>query len=278
MLETIQSIEMQTLVNDYAIPMGIALVQALVIFVLGRWIAVGLVALVRKALRRRELDETLVVFATSVLKALLMLVVIIAALTEIGVNTTSLVALIGAAGLAIGLALQGSLQNFSSGVLLVLLKPIARDEFVEIAGVSGTVEEIHILHTLLRSPDNKQITIPNGRIFNDVLVNYTRRDTRRVDMMFGIGYGDDIDQARTILEGILAEDERILAEPEPVIKVHELADSSVNFVVRPWVNTADFWPVRWDVIEKVKKAFDDQGVSIPYPQRDVHVFNEEKAA
>ncbi|MDX1570788.1 MAG: mechanosensitive ion channel [Xanthomonadales bacterium] len=272
-----ESIEVQPLIEQYAIPWGIALAQAVVIFVVGRWIALGLVGLLRRIMNRSRLDETLVTFLTSILKAILLLVVIIAALNELGVNTTSLVALIGAAGLAIGLALQGSLQNFSSGALLVLFKPIAKDEFVEIAGVSGTVEEIHIFHTVLRTPDNKQITIPNAKIFNDILVNYSRRDTRRVDMVFGIGYDDDIDKARGIIEGIIAEDERVLEDPAPVVKLNELADSSVNFVVRPWVNTADYWPVKWDVTEKVKKAFDEQGVSIPFPQRDLHVYNENAA-
>ena len=269
-----ESIEIQPLIQQYAIPWSISFAQAAIIFIVGRWIALGLVGLLRKVMNRSRLDDTLVAFLTSILKALLLLVVIIAALNELGVNTTSLVALIGAAGLAIGLALQGSLQNFSSGALLVLFKPIAKDEFVEIAGVSGTVEEIHIFHTVLRTPDNKQITIPNAKIFNDILVNYSRRDTRRVDMVFGIGYDDDIDKAREIIEGIIADDERILEEPEPVVKLHELGDSSVNFVVRPWVNTPDFWPVKWDITEKVKKAFDAQGVSIPFPQRDVHIYNE----
>ncbi len=273
----LENLDLNQLTQDYAIPWGIAFGKAIIVFVVGRLLAALILTITRKILRKTELDEMLVGFVLSILKFLLLLVVIIAALNELGVNTTSLVALIGAAGLAIGLALQGSLQNFSSGALLVLFRPISRGEFVEIAGVAGSVEEVRIFHTTLKTPDNKMIVVPNGQIYGAIITNYSRHPTRRVDMVFGIGYGDDIDEARSVIQKILEEDERVLADPAPVVALNELADSSVNFVVRPWAKQSDYWGLKWDVTEKVKKAFDARGIGIPYPQLDIHLHKPESA-
>jgi small conductance mechanosensitive channel len=191
------------------------------------------------------------------------------------VNTTSLIALIGAAGLAIGLALQGSLQNLASGVMLIVFRPFKDGDFVEAGGTMGVVEEIGIFTTKMRTGDNKEVIVPNGQIFGGIITNYSKRDTRRVDMVFGIGYGDDIRKAKDIIAGIIAADERILKEPEPLIAVGELADSSVNFNVRPWVKSGDYWSVYFDLNEKIKLAFDDNGISIPFPQMDVHIEKSE---
>ena len=264
-------IDVAVLTTDYFIPWGIKLAQAIVIFVVGRMIAKMVVNVAERLLKRANLDDMLVGFLGSILRFLLLLVVIIASLNALGVNTTSLVALIGAAGLAIGLALQGSLQNFASGALLVLFKPIAKGEFVEIAGVAGVVEDIRIFHTTLKTGDNKEVTVPNGAIFGSVIVNYSRRPTRRVDMVFGIGYDDDLRKAKALLEEIVNNDPDVLKDPEPVVALSELADSSVNFVVRPWVNAADYWTVLWRITETVKLRFDEAGISIPYPQMDVHM-------
>jgi small conductance mechanosensitive channel len=198
--------------------------------------------------------------------------VFIAALSTLGFETTSFIAVIGAAGLAIGFALQGSLANFASGVMLIIFRPFSVGNFVEAGGQSGSVEEIRIFSTVLKTPDNKMVIIPNSKITGDNIVNYSAKDQRRIDMVFGIGYGDDLQRAKQILERIIAEDSRILDDPAVTIGVLELGDSSVNFAVRPWVKTADYWAVYFDLMEKVKLTFDREGISIPFPQRDVHLF------
>jgi len=206
-------------------------------------------------------------FVCSILNALLLLMVIVAALDQLGVDTTSFIALIGAAGLA----LQGALQNFASGVLLIIFRPFKVGDFIEAAGVAGVVEEIGIFSTRMKTGDNREIIVPNGSIYAGTITNNSARDTRRIDLVFGIGYDDDLKQARAIIRQLVEADERILQEPKPLIAVAELADASVNFVVRPWVKAGDYWAVRFDLIEKVKLAFDEAGISIPYPQMDVHV-------
>jgi small conductance mechanosensitive channel len=213
----------------------------------------------------------------SLLNALLLLFVIVAALDRLGVNTTSLIAVLGAAGLAVGLALQGSLQNFAAGFLLLVLRPFKSGDFIEAAGTMGVVEKISIFSTIMRTPDNKEVIVPNGAIYSGNIINYSARSTRRVDMIFGIGYGDDIKQARDIIAQIISADERVLPEPETVIAVSELGASSVNFVVRPWVKTEDYWPVKFDLTEEIKLAFDKNGISIPFPQMDVHWIKPEKS-
>lgn len=257
--------------TELIMPWVINIALAGVIFYVGRWLAGLVVGLVRRMLERSGRDEMLVKFLCAIANALLLLVVIVAALDQLGVNTTSLIALVGAAGLAVGLALQGSLQNFAAGVMLVVFRLFKAGDFVEAAGVSGTVETINIFSTTLKTPDNREVIVPNGAIFDGSITNFSARPTRRVDLVFGIGYGDDLLKAKEVLEGILAADERILKDPAPVVVVGALADSSVNFNVRPWVNSADYWAVYSDVTERVKLAFDEQGISIPFPQMDVHV-------
>lgn len=267
----LESINLQDIIHTYIIPWAINIGMALAIFVVGRWIVGILLNVIDKMLNRAHMDSMLVSFIHSILKALLTLFIIIASLDQLGVNTTSFIALIGAAGLAVGLALQGSLQNFASGVLLVMFRPFKVGHFIEAAGVSGVVEEIGIFSTKLKTGDNREIIVPNGAIYGGTITNNSARDTRRIDMVFGIGYGDDIRKAKEIMQSILDADERVLKEPAPLIAVAELADSSVNFNVRPWVKAGDYWGVRFDITEKIKLAFDAAGISIPYPQMDVHV-------
>lgn len=265
------SLDLNALVNDYAIPWGIRIALALVIFYVGRGVVALVVRGVEKVLTRQKVDETLVSFMTSILRWLLLLFVVIAALSQLGIDTTSLIALLGAAGLAVGLALQGSLANFAAGVLIIIFRPFTRGDFIDAGGAMGTVDKISIFTTILTTPDNKEVIVPNGSIIGGVITNFSARPTRRVDMVFGIAYDDDLRKARQILEEIIAADDRILAEPAPVITVGELADSSVNFLVRPWVNAADYWAVLWETTEAVKLRFDEAGITIPFPQREVHL-------
>ncbi len=265
------SATVQELINTYIIPWAINIGMALAIFIIGRQVAGMLLNVVDKMLNKARMDSMLVSFVHSILNALLLLFIIIAALDQLGVDTTSFIALIGAAGLAVGLALQGSLQNFASGVLLIVFRPFKVGHFIEAAGVSGVVEEIGIFSTRMKTGDNREIIVPNGAIYGGTITNNSARDTRRIDMVFGIGYDDDIRKAKEIMQAILNADARVLSDPAPLIAVAELADSSVNFVVRPWVNASDYWGVKFDVTEKIKLAFDDAGISIPYPQMDVHI-------
>lgn len=264
-------IDFNALISDYAIPWGIRLALAVVIFYAGRIVVALVMRVVDKLLTRNKLDETLVNFITSILRYVLLLFVVIAALSQLGIDTTSLIALLGAAGLAIGLALQGSLANFAAGVLLIMFRPFTKGDFIEAGGAMGTVDAISIFTTILTTPDNKEIIVPNGAIMGGNITNYSARPTRRVDMVFGISYGDDLREAQRILEEVIAEDERVLAEPSPLITVGELADSSVNFLVRPWVNGGDYWDVLWQTTAKVKLRFDEAGLTIPFPQRDLQV-------
>ena len=266
--------EYQAYVDQYVLPWGVNIATALVVFIIGRFIARLLGRLIEKGLSHSRLDQILVDFITSIVSTVLLLLVIVASLDQLGVNTTSLIALLGAAGLAVGLALKDSLQNFAAGVMLVVFRPFKDGDYVEIAGTAGIVEKISIFTTVLRSGDNKELIVPNGEIYHGVIVNYSKRPTRRVDMVFGIGYDDDLRKAKRILAEILEQDERVLKAPETVIAVSELADNSVNFIVRPWVNSADYWAVLWDTTEKVKLRFDEENISIPYPQMDVHLKRE----
>jgi small conductance mechanosensitive channel len=250
------------------------LAAAIAIFVIGR-IAIRIITSgMRKTMQRHEVDRTLQSFVTNIVRIVLLIVVILMALGTLGVQTTSFVAILGAAGLAIGLALQGSLSNFAAGVLIVFFRPYKSGDYIEAAGVSGTVEDVQILTTILKTPDNKRVIVPNGQVMGDVITNYSANDTRRVDLVFGVGYGDDLDKVKKTLKEVVAADSRVLAEPAPTIAVLELADSSVNFVCRPWVRTADYWSVWFDMTEAVKKRFDAEGITIPFPQRDVHLYAE----
>jgi small conductance mechanosensitive channel len=269
-LNALSNINIEQLIETYVLPWGINIVMAIVIFMVGKFIAKILVNIAKKIMTKAKVDSILVNFIGSIISTILLLFVVIASLDQLGVDTTSLIALIGAAGLAIGLALQGSLQNLASGVMLIVFRPFNDGDFIEAAGVTGVVETIGIFTTTMRSGDNREIIVPNGAIFGGTITNYSRRATRRVDMVFGIGYDDDIKKAKEILNRILEEDERILKDPAPVVAVAELADSSVNFNVRPWCATGEYWNVYFDTHEKVKLAFDAEGISIPYPQMDVH--------
>lgn len=265
------------LVQSYGLP----LIWAIVVFIIGRIVARIITKVVVKMMNRANIDETLIKFTKTVIYVALMIFVILASLGKLGIETTSFAAILAAAGLAIGLSLQGTLGNFASGFMLILFRPFKVGDFVEAGGVSGVVEEIQIFSTRMRSGDNKEITVPNGQIVGSTITNYSAKETRRVDLVVGVGYDDDLKKVRAVLEDILAKDERILKDPAPTIGVSELADSSVNFVVRPWVKSGDYWPVLFDTQETVKLRFDAEGISIPYPQQDLHIVKhvkEESAA
>lgn len=267
----LENIDINLLVSEYAIPWGINIITALLIFFVGRIVVGWVTRIIVRLLRRTGMDNMLVSFLKSIIKTLLLLFVVIASLKQLGVDTTSLIALLGAAGLAIGLAMQNSLQNFAAGVMLIVFRPFKDGDFVEAAGIAGVVEKIGIFSTVMRTGDNREMIVPNGAIYGGTITNFSARDTRRIDMEFGIGYEDDLRKARQIILDLIKADERILSDPEPLVAVSELADSSVNFVVRPWVNSGDYWPVRFDLTEKVKLAFDEAGITIPYPQMDMHL-------
>jgi small conductance mechanosensitive channel len=249
----------------------LSLALAITIFVAGRWIANLLTKVIHSVLMRAKVDNILVDFLSGLAKAAMVLFVIVAALTQLGVDTTSLIALIGAAGIAVGLALKDSLQNFASGVMLILFRPFKAGDYIDAGGVMGIVERITVFSTTLRTGDNKEVIVPNGSIYGGTITNYSARETRRVDMIFGIGYDADLLKAKSVLRALVDNDERILKEPEVLIAIAELADSSVNIIVRPWVKSGDYWPVFWDMQERVKLTFDQEGISIPFPQMDVHL-------
>ena len=251
---------------------GLKVLAAIVIFIVGRWIAKGFRKLARNVLAKRSIDPTIAGFTGNLIYVLLLTFFIVAAMGQLGIQTTSLIAILGAAGLAIGLALQGSLANFAAGFLMIIFRPFKVGDYIEGAGTAGTVEEIQIFSTVLKTPDNKTVIIPNAKLTSDNIVNYTTKGTRRMDMVVGIGYQSDIDKAREILEDLVTSDDRVLKDPPHKIAVFELADSSVNFFVRPWVNISDYGNLWCDLTEKVKKRFDEAGISIPFPQRDVHVY------
>ena len=251
---------------------GIKVLAAIVIFIVGRWVAKAIRGLVKRMMRKAQMDETLLKFVGNLVYIALLAFIIIAALSQLGIQTTSFIAVLGAAGLAVGLALQGSLANFAAGFLMIVFRPFRVGDYIEGAGVAGTVEEIQIFTTTLVTPDNKTVIIPNASLTGDNIVNWTLKGTRRVDMVMGIGYDDDIDKAKQIMADILTQDERILKDPAPQIAMIELADSSVNFVVRPWAKASDYWGVYMSTTEKIKKAFDANGINIPFPQRDVHIY------
>jgi small conductance mechanosensitive channel len=263
------------LVDTYVIPWSINIVMALAIYVIGRFIVGIIVKVFGKVLARSKYDDMLIDFVKAILNAVLMLFVIVAALDRLGVDTTSLVAILGAAGLAIGLSLQGSLQNFASGVMLLVFRPFKAGDFVEAGGTAGVVKSISIFTTIMTTPDNKEIIVPNGAIYGGNITNFSAKPTRRVDMVVGISYDSDLKKAKSILQEMVAADERILKDPAPTVAVAELADSSVNFVVRPWVASADFWGVKFDFTEAVKLRFDAEGITIPYPQMDVYLHKSE---
>jgi small conductance mechanosensitive channel len=254
---------------------GLKILAAIFIFVVGRWIAKLIKKVIGRMMTRSGIDATIIPFVLDLTYVGLLLMVIIASLGALGIQTTSLIAVLGAAGLAVGLALQGSLSNFAAGVLIVIFRPIRVGDYFEGAGTAGTVEQIQIFSTTAKTPDNKVIVIPNGKLLSDNIVNYSIKEIRRVDMVIGVSYGDPIDKVKKVLTDILSRDVRILKDPEPTIGLLQLADSSVNFAVRPWVKTEDYWTVYFDLHETIKKRFDEEGISIPFPQQDIHVYKEE---
>ncbi|MGD8385888.1 MAG: mechanosensitive ion channel [Desulfobacteraceae bacterium] len=259
-------------IMDLFVFYGIKVIAAIVIYVIGRWVAGLCQRIVDKIMAKREVDPTVASFVGKLTYIGLLVFFILAALGQLGIQTTSFIAVIGAAGLAIGLALQGSLANFAAGFLLLIFRPFRVGDYIEGGGTAGTVEKIQLFTTQLKTPDNKTVIVPNSGMTGGNIVNFSSKGTRRVDMVFGIGYSDDIDRARSVIEEVIASDERVLKDPAPVVALFELGDSSVNFVARPWVNAADYFTVLWDITEKVKKRFDEEGISIPFPQRDVHLY------
>ena len=250
---------------------GLKVIAAVAILVVGLWLAKRLRRGFETMLAKREVDATLTGFLASLVYGALVVFVVIAAVGQLGVQTTSFVAVVGAAGLAVGLALQGSLSNFASGVLLIVFKPFKAGDFIKAGGEAGTVVQVGILTTELRTPDNIQIIMPNSAVMGGSITNVSAHDTRRVDMTVGVGYGDDLNKAKQVIERLLAADDRVLAEPAPQVAVANLGESSVDFVVRPWVKSGDYWTVKFDFTKAVKEAFDAEGISIPFPQRDVHL-------
>jgi len=245
---------------------------AIVIFVVGKWAANLIKKSVKKIMVRQNVDNTLVGFLTNLVYFVLLVFVVLAALERLGIKTTSLTAILAAAGFAIGLALQGGLANFAAGVLMLIFRPFKVGDYIEGGGTAGVVEEIQIFTTQLRTPDNKTIIIPNASITSGNIINYSTKPTRRVDLVFGCSYSDDLSKVKQVLTEIVSKDERVLSDPAPQVALLELADSSINFAVRPWVNSADYWAVYFDLTETVKRRFDEEGISIPFPQRDVHLY------
>ncbi|MEH6558476.1 MAG: mechanosensitive ion channel domain-containing protein [Oceanicoccus sp.] len=250
---------------------GTQLVMAVLIFLIGKWVAKVISNAVVRGMDKKDVDKTISSFVGSLLYSALFAFVIIAALGQLGIETASFVAIVGAAGLAVGFALQGSLSNFASGVLLILFRPIRSGDFVEAAGEAAVVDQVGIFSTTMKTGDNKVIIVPNSNIMGGNITNYSLEATRRIDMVIGIGYDADIRKAKEVLEDIIGKETRVLKEPGTTIGVAELADSSVNFVVRPWVNSSDYWPTKFALLETIKMRFDEENISIPFPQMDIHL-------
>lgn len=245
---------------------------ALLIFVIGRWVAKAVSSFLARLMRKRGIDDMLANFLSAILYTILLVAVIIAAVGQLGIQTTPLVAVLGAAGLAVGLALQNSLGNFASGVMLVLFRPFTKGDFVEAGGTSGTVDEVGIFTTVLNTPDNRRVIVPNGQITNDTITNYSAYEKRRIDLIIGVGYGDDLKLARDTIEKTIAGHDKVLDDPASAILVMDLGDSSVNFAVRPWVLASDYWVVRSELLESIKVDLEAAGCEIPFPQRDIHLY------
>ncbi len=276
-MDALESIDIQALAENaqaFIVLYGLKVIGAILIFVIGRWMAKLVTSGVRKAMESRQVDPTLIGFTTGLVQYALLAFVIIAALGELGIQTASLIAILGAAGLAVGLALQGSLSNFAAGVLIILFRPFRSGDFIDAGGALGIVEQIHVFHTKMRSADNKAIIVPNSSIMGGNITNFSAKDTRRVDLVIGVSYDAYIPEAKQLLRGVVEADERVLKDPEVFVAVTELADSSVNFTIRAWVNSADWWPTLCDLTENIKLKLDEAGIGIPYPQMDVHIAKE----
>ncbi|GAB4341265.1 MAG: small-conductance mechanosensitive channel MscS [Desulfobulbaceae bacterium] len=265
------------LMKEWAVVNGPNVIAALLILLVGRWLVKWITYLVRKALAKSGMDETLIRFLEKLIYYTLLVAVLIAAADQVGIKTTSFLAILGAAGLAVGLALKDSLSNFASGVMLILFRPFRVGDAVTVAGVTGKVERIDIFSSVLTTPDNQRIIIPNSSITSTIITNITANPIRRIDLVIGIGYDDDIKKAKETIEELIRADERILTDPAPSIVLGELGASSVDLFVRPWVRTGDFWDVRCALVEKIKTTFDEQGISFPYPQQDVHLYRHDTA-
>ncbi|CAK2496804.1 small conductance mechanosensitive channel MscS [Vibrio crassostreae] len=257
--------------SDLFIQYGVNIISALIILFIGNIIVKAVANSVSKVLEKKKMDRAVVEFIHGLVRYLLFVIVLIAALGRLGVQTASVVAVIGAAGLAVGLALQGSLSNFAAGVLIVAFRPFKSGDYVEIGGVAGSVDSIQIFQTILTTPDNKMVVVPNGSVIGSPITNYSRHATRRIDLMIGVSYNADLQKTKALLTKICESDERVLKEPGVQVGVHTLADSSVNFVVRPWVSTADYWSVYFDLMQAIKEGLDNEGIEIPFPQMDVHM-------
>ena len=257
--------------QDLIITYSMNIIFAIATLIVGMMVARFIAGTLHKILTKRKLDNTIVDFVSHMVRYVIVAFVVIAALGRIGVETTSFVAIIGAAGLAVGLALQGSLSNFASGVLIIGLRPFKAGEYIEAAGTAGTVESVQIFSTTLTTPDNKFVVVPNSAILDGNIINYSRKPTRRIDLIIGVSYNADLAKTKAVLEAVLKANPDILPMPEPLIAVAELADSSVNLVVRPWVNGPDYWPVRFQLMEAIKNSLDEAGIEIPFPQMDVHM-------
>lgn len=260
---------METLIS-YGVIYGLKIAGSLFIFIIGKKIASFLTTLVIKIMYKSNIDETIAKFFSSIIYGLLLAVVVLAALSNLGVNTTSFVAILGAASLAVGLAFKDTFSNIGAGVLIIFFRPFKIGDFIQASGESGVVEEINLFSVMMKTGDNKQIIIPNSSVVGSNITNFSAKDTRRVDFVFGIGYDDDLKLAKSTLEEIISTDERVLKDPATLVAVSELADSSVNFIVRVWVKSEDYWGVYFDTLEKVKLTFDEKNISIPYPQIDIH--------
>ncbi len=258
--------------KNLAVLYGMDVISAILILIVGLWVAKFIRKFLHKILTKRGLDHTINSFVTNLTYVGIVVFVIIATLSRVGIQTTSFIAVIGAAGLAVGLALQGALANFAAGFLLILFRPFKAGDFIQAGGSAGTIEEIQMLYTQLKTPENIKVVIPNGKLMGDSIINYSANETRRAEWIFGVGYSDDMKKVREILKTLIENEKRILTDPEPQILVKELADSSVNFAVRAYIATGDFWNVYFEMTEKVKERFDQEGINIPFPQRDVHMF------
>jgi small conductance mechanosensitive channel len=249
-------------------------ILAIAILLVGLKVAKFFSNLTEKAFAKRKIDKAVAGFISNIVYALVFAATVLMALSQVGIETTSFVAILGAAGLAVGLALQGSLSNFASGVLIIVLRPFKSGDYIEAGGQAGSVERIEIFATELRTPDNKTIIMPNSAIMGGAIVNYSRQKTRRIDLVIGVSYDADLRQAKEVLKSVLDKEPRILKEPAYTVAVQALADSSVNFVVRPWVNTTDYWPTYFSLVENIKIALDEANITIPYPQMDVHLHKD----
>jgi len=270
--------QLWTQVQDVVAVWGLKVIAALAIFIIGRWIAMMVRRGVRSMMEKSGADPIIIGFVASIAYIGLLAFVVIAALGQLGIQTTSFIAILGAAGLAVGLALQGSLANFAAGFLMIIFRPFKVGDFIEGAGVAGVVEAIQIFTTTLRTGDNKTIIIPNAKLAGDNITNYSAKETRRVDMTVGVAYDADLSKVKNVLTDIISKESRIHADPAAQVAVAELADSSVNFVVRVWTDTADYWGVKFDITETIKNRFDEEGIGIPFPQRDIHIVSGGAAA